>query len=59
MKVPKFSGNSRLRRMLRTVTPVVNVAAIRTEGDMLLLAFRATPFGFPRALQAARTNGAY
>lgn len=54
MKVPKFAGNDRLRRILRTLTPVVNVAAIRTDGDMLIVAMRATPFGFPRALQAAR-----
>jgi hypothetical protein len=60
MKIPKFASNSRLRRMLSTVTPVVNVQAIRTDGDMLIVAFRATPFGFPKALQAARTtNGSY
>lgn len=55
MKVPKLAANQQLRKMLGTFTPVVNIAAIRTEGDMLLLAFRATPLGFPRALQAART----
>jgi hypothetical protein len=57
MKVPKFSGNAQLRRILRTITPVMNVSAIRTDGDMLVVALRATPFGFPKALQAARSNG--
>ncbi|RMH45325.1 MAG: hypothetical protein D6689_00165 [Deltaproteobacteria bacterium] len=59
MKVPKFSANPRLRRVLRTLTPVVNVAAIGTDDDMLVVGLRATPAGLPRALQAARTNGAY
>ncbi len=59
MKIPNLARNKRMRRILRTITPVVNIAAIRTDGDMLILQFRATPFGFPRALQAARSNGAY
>ena len=61
MKVPNLARNKRMRRILRTITPVVNISAIRTDGDMLILQFRATPFGFPRALQAARggSNGAY
>jgi len=61
MKIPGLARNQRIRRLLRTITPVVNIAAIKTDGDMLILQFRATPFGFPRALQSARgaTNGAY
>jgi hypothetical protein len=59
MKVPGLAANRRLRRILGAITPVVNVSAIRTDGDMLIVAFRATPFGFPRALQAARSNGHY
>jgi hypothetical protein len=54
MKVPRFASNTRMRKVLRTLTPVMNVHAIRTDEDMLLVALRATPFGFPRALQAAR-----
>src|SRR5690606_24535847 len=54
MKVPKFAANPRLRKVLRTVPPVLTVHAIRTDDDMLIVALRATPFGFPRALQAAR-----
>ena len=55
MKVPKVAENLRLRKILRTITPVMNVAAIQTDSDMLLINLRATPLGFPRALQAART----
>jgi hypothetical protein len=54
MKVPKLARNDRLRRVLGALTPVMNVAALRTEGDYLILALRATPAGFPRALSAAR-----
>lgn len=54
MKNPKLRMNSRLQRVLSTLTPVVNVAALRTDDDFLILALRATPTGFPQAFQAAR-----
>jgi hypothetical protein len=54
MRDPKIRQNDRVRRVLETVTPVVNVTSIETEGDMLLIGLRATPLGFPRALNAAR-----
>ena len=44
---------SRLRKVLQRLTPVVNVAALGTEGDFLIVQFRATPFGFPKALNPA------
>lgn len=55
MKNPKIAGNDRMRRVLSTLTPVVNVSALKTEGDFLILALRATPLGFPRALNAVRS----
>ena len=55
MRVPKIANNLRLRRMLQRLTPVVNVSALKTEGDFLIVALRATPAGFPRALAAARS----
>jgi hypothetical protein len=55
MRVPKLANNLRLRKMLQRLTPVVNVAALKTEGDFLIVALRATPTGFPRALSAARS----
>ena len=52
MKVPKLAQNVRLRRILERLTPVVNVSALKTDEDFLILAFRATPMGVPRALTA-------
>lgn len=54
MKNPKIRQNDRVRRVLETLTPVVNVTSIETSGDMLVIGLRATPLGFPRALNAAR-----
>jgi hypothetical protein len=55
MRVPKLANNLRLRKMLQRLTPVMNVAALKTDGDFLIVALRATPTGFPRALAAARS----
>lgn len=52
MKMPKIAGNHRLRNLLSRLTPVVNVSALQTDGDFLVVALRATPMGFPRALAA-------
>ncbi len=53
MKNPKIAGNFRLRKVLQRLTPVVNIAVLRTEGDFLIIGLRATPLGFPRALNPA------
>ena len=55
MRVPKLANNLRLRKVLQRLTPVMNVQALKTEGDYLIVALRATPAGFPRALAAARS----
>jgi hypothetical protein len=54
MQNPKFAANDKVRALLGTLTPVVNVAGMSTEGDFLILQLRASPFGIPRALSAAR-----
>ena len=54
MQNPKFASNDRVRGILGTLTPVVNVSGLSTEGDFLILQLRASPFGIPRALNAAR-----
>lgn len=54
MQNPKFAENDRVRALLGTLTPVVNVQGLTTEGDFLILQLRASPFGIPRALNAAR-----
>lgn len=54
MKNPTLSTNQRLRQILSTLTPVVNVSALKTEDDFLILGLRATPMGFAQAFQAVR-----
>ena len=54
MQVPKLANNFRLRRVLQRVTPVMNFAALGTDGDFLVLSLRATPGGLPKALAAGR-----
>jgi hypothetical protein len=54
MQNPKFAANDRVRGLLGTLTPVVQVSGMTTEGDFLILQLRASPFGIPRALNAAR-----
>ncbi len=58
MRNPKVRQNAKVRRVLETLTPVVNVIGITTDGDFLVLQLRATPLGFPRALNAARALAA-
>jgi len=54
MQNPKIASNERVRGILSTLTPVVQVSGMSTEGDFLILQLRASPFGLPRALNAAR-----
>jgi hypothetical protein len=54
MKIPKLAKNLRVRQVLERLTPVIHVSALKTEGDFLILALRATPLGVPRALSPAR-----
>ena len=54
MQNPKFAANEKVRALLGTVTPVIQVSGLSTEGDFLILQLRASPFGLPRAISAAR-----
>ena len=54
MQNPKFAENDKVRGLLGTLTPVVQVSGLSTEGDFLILQLRASPFGIPRAISAAR-----
>jgi len=58
MQNPKFAANKRVRDILGTLTPVAQVAGLSTEGDFLIVQFRVSPFGIPRALNAARALAA-
>lgn len=55
MRVPRFRQNDKVARVLGTLAPVVHVESLSTQGDYLIVQFRATPSGLPRALAAART----
>jgi hypothetical protein len=54
MKNPKIRANDKLHKILSTLTPVLNVHALSTDGDYLVVALKATPMGFAQALGAAR-----
>ncbi len=54
MQNPKFASNERVRMLLGTVTPVLQVSGMSTDGDFLVLQLKASPFGLPRAFNAAR-----
>ncbi len=58
MQVPKFAENDRVRGIIGTLTPVAQVAGLSTEGDFLIIQLRVSPFGIPRALNAARALAA-
>lgn len=54
MQNPSFANNDKVRAVLNTLTPVVQVSSMSTDGDFLILQLKASPFGIPRALHAAR-----
>jgi hypothetical protein len=56
LKAPKLASNETFRRLLRVVTPVISVAAIRTRDDHLDVHLKATAGGIGRALSAARSG---
>jgi hypothetical protein len=53
MKVPKLASNPKFRKALSVMTPVLNVAAVRTRDDHLDVHFKATPSGIGDAIAAA------
>jgi hypothetical protein len=57
MKIPKLGENPRLRKVLGVLTPVLNVAAIRTKDDHLDVHLSARPGGISDAIAAAQARG--
>jgi len=53
-QIPALASNEQVRQVLRVLTPVVTVAYIRTEGDMLVIGLKASPGGVPRAFSNLR-----
>lgn len=54
MEIPAVSANPIVERVLAALTPVVGIQAIRTDGDLLVIAVNATPAGLPQALASLR-----
>ncbi|MDP6946680.1 MAG: hypothetical protein QF464_21200, partial [Myxococcota bacterium] len=54
LQLPKLAKNRRLRRALATISPVIRVREIRTEGDWLLVQLQATPSGVVSAVNGLR-----
>jgi hypothetical protein len=53
LKLPKLAQNGRVQRALTVVSPVLNVAAVRTRDDHLDVHFKADPSRIGEAFQAA------
>jgi hypothetical protein len=54
LQIPGMGDSPLLLRGLGAVTPVVNLRAIETRDDFLIVGFQATPSGLPAALAALR-----
>jgi len=54
LKVPKIASNPVVRRALEVVTPLLSIADVRTEDDLLVVGLRAQPGGLSQALAALR-----
>jgi hypothetical protein len=55
MKVPKIASNARLRKMLGVLTPVLNIAAVRTRDDHLDVHLKADPGRIGESVSAVST----
>jgi hypothetical protein len=56
LKVPKLARDTRLRRALAVISPVLGIRAIETDRDHLYVKLRATPAGLPEAIGKLRTR---
>jgi hypothetical protein len=55
MQVPAIRRSGPLRRALATISPVLQVRELRTEGDWIVLQLQARPSGLAAALAGLRT----
>jgi len=54
MQLPRLGKSRRLRRLLATISPVIQVREVRTDGDWLIVRFGANPSGIVDAVSALR-----
>jgi hypothetical protein len=55
LKIPALASSDKARKLFGVLTPVLNVAAIRTKDDHLDVHLSATPSGVGDAIAAAQT----
>ena len=58
LKVPALAGNSKLRKLLAVVAPVLGIRTIETDREYLYVALRASPLGVMQAFEALRAHPA-
>ncbi len=54
LKFDQVANNPTIRKVLATLTPILSIGEIRTEGDNLIIGLRASPRGFRDTLAAIR-----
>jgi hypothetical protein len=54
LKIPKLSENPVFQRILKLLSPLVDIREIRTEGDHILIGWRPRPTGIGSAIAALR-----
>jgi hypothetical protein len=54
MKIPKIANNRRVRKLLETITPLLNIGSIETDRDHVYVRLKATPQGLPQTIEALR-----
>jgi hypothetical protein len=54
LKIPKIASNPLVRRALEVVTPLLEIADVRTEGDLLTIGLKTKAGGLAAALAALR-----
>lgn len=54
LRFPKLAQNPAFQKALRTVTPILAIGDIHTEGDLLVIGLKANPRGLRESFQALR-----
>src|SRR5262249_3759601 len=52
LKIPALEKNTRFRKALAVVSPVLGIRSIETDGENVYVTLRATPGGLPEAVNA-------
>jgi len=55
LKFPKLGQNPSFTKALRTMTPILAIGDIHTEGDLLVIGLKANPRGIRESFQALRS----